>query len=124
MEGPFHLNEFAALAPEDLHFLRIFVQSEGRIRDMEAALGLSYPTIRTRLTALRAKLADAAARLSAGAASPPASGPGAGAPMPAGTEAHPSVQSILARLEAGALSYEEALRQIQNLKSSQTSDSL
>src|ERR1700685_44902 len=56
VSGPFRLNEFATLAQEDLHFLRIFVRCEGRIREMEAALGLSYPTIRTRLTALKNKL--------------------------------------------------------------------
>src|SRR5580692_10482650 len=59
VSGPFRLNEFATLAQEDLHFLRIFVRSEGRIRDMEAALGLSYPTIRTRLSALKNKLQGA-----------------------------------------------------------------
>ena len=59
VEGPFQLNEFATLAPDDLHFLRIFVRCEGRIREMEAALGLSYPTIRSRLTALKTKLQGA-----------------------------------------------------------------
>lgn len=56
VEGPFSLNEFASLSQEDLHFLRIFIRCEGRIRDMEPALGLSYPTIRTRLTQLKNKL--------------------------------------------------------------------
>src|SRR6476620_2758786 len=60
VEGPFELNEFATLPPEDLHLLRIFVQCEGRIRDMEAPLGLTYPTIRSRLTALREKVAQKA----------------------------------------------------------------
>src|SRR5580658_5166987 len=56
VSGPFQLNEFATLGPEDLHFLRIFVRCEGRVREMEAALGLSYPTIRNRLTELKNKL--------------------------------------------------------------------
>lgn len=56
VDGPFRLNEFATLAPDDLHFLRIFIRCEGRIRDMEPALGLSYPTIRNRLTQLKNKL--------------------------------------------------------------------
>ena len=34
VEGPFQLNEFATLPPEDLHFLRIFIRCEGRIRDI------------------------------------------------------------------------------------------
>ena len=56
VEGPFRLNEFATLPPEELHFLRIFIRCEGRVRDMEPALGLSYPTIRSRLTQLKNKL--------------------------------------------------------------------
>lgn len=56
VEGPFKLNEFATLPPEELHFLRIFIRCEGRVRDMEPALGLSYPTIRSRLTQLKNKL--------------------------------------------------------------------
>lgn len=56
VEGPFQLNEFATLSADDLHFLRIFVLSEGRVRDMQSSLGLSYPTIRARLTLLKNKL--------------------------------------------------------------------
>ncbi|WP_165782245.1 DUF2089 domain-containing protein [Leptospira brenneri] len=56
VEGPFQLNEFATLSADDLHFLRIFVLSEGRVRDMQSALGLSYPTVRARLTQLKNKL--------------------------------------------------------------------
>jgi hypothetical protein len=58
VEGPFELNEFASLNAADLHFLRIFVHCEGRIREMETSLGLSYPTIRTRLAALKTRLAS------------------------------------------------------------------
>ena len=49
-------NEFADLDVEDLHLLRIFVVCEGRIRDMESALGVSYPTVKSRLAALRGRL--------------------------------------------------------------------
>lgn len=56
VEGPFQLNEFATLSADDLHFLRIFVLSEGRVRDMQSSLGLSYPTIRARLTLLKTNL--------------------------------------------------------------------
>lgn len=56
VEGHFAFNEFATLAPEDLHFLRVFLQCEGRIRDMEGALGLSYPTVRARLSELKEKV--------------------------------------------------------------------
>ena len=49
VEARFFGNEFAALSDEDLHFLRIFIHTEGRIRDMESALGVSYPTVKARL---------------------------------------------------------------------------
>src|SRR5438270_657465 len=37
VRGQFVDNEFASLADDDLHFLRIFVSTEGRIREMERA---------------------------------------------------------------------------------------
>lgn len=53
VEGPISANEFASLSPEQLHMLRIFIKCEGRIRDMEAALGISYPTVKTRIKELK-----------------------------------------------------------------------
>jgi len=101
VEGPFQLNEFATVSSEDLHFLRIFVRCEGRIREMEAALGLSYPTIRTRLTALKHTLQGAERPLR------PAS-------APASTEA--AIQSTLDRLQAGAISFAEAMDQVKQAR--------
>lgn len=37
------------LEPEQLDFVETFVRCEGKIKSMEAELGLSYPTIRNRL---------------------------------------------------------------------------
>jgi hypothetical protein len=56
VEGPIATNEFASLPEEELHLLRVFVWAEGRVKDMEGPLGLSYPTIRTRLANLKEKL--------------------------------------------------------------------
>jgi hypothetical protein len=99
VSGPFRLNEFATLAQEDLHFLRIFVRCEGRIREMEAALGLSYPTIRTRLTELKNKLQG---------------------PAPAPEEAAAkdgAVGKILESLQGGEITFAEAMEQIQQSRS-------
>ena len=123
VEGPFRLNEFANLAPDDLHFLRIFVQSEGRIRDMEAALGLSYPTIRTRLTALKDKLATRA-EYAPEAGEEPRAPPTttarattvAGA-RTAGRADGAALKEILDQLEAGAIPFDEALRRIRETRS-------
>jgi hypothetical protein len=103
VEGPFQLNEFATLAQDDLHFLRIFVRSEGRIRDMESALGLSYPTIRARLSALKNKLAG---------------GPGEdGKAEPADKAGEsPDVGKILAMLQAGEIPFDEAMDRIKRLR--------
>jgi hypothetical protein len=106
VEGPFQLNEFATMAPDDLHFLRIFVRCEGRIRDMESALGLSYPTIRTRLAALKNKLAGEMP--DEGKAMPEAKP--AQAPEPA------DVGGILQRLQAGEIAFDEAMIQIKKLR--------
>jgi hypothetical protein len=94
VEGPFELNEFAGLSGDDLHLLRIFVLSEGRVRDMEAPLGLSYPTIRARLRDLRERIAGGVP-----AAAPPLERP-----------ASPQHSAeILDRLGRGELTFEEAM---------------
>jgi hypothetical protein len=103
VEGPFQLNEFAALNPDDLHFLRIFLGCEGRIRDMESALGLSYPTIRTRLSALKTKILGEEKRDAK--KSPP------GKPSDS-----PAVGEILKSLEAGEIPFDEAMKRIKNLR--------
>jgi hypothetical protein len=112
VEGDFEANEFASLTGEDLHLLRIFVLAEGRIRDMEAPLGLSYPTIRTRLRALREKVA---ARAPGGAAIAAREGlkaslAGKGRPAPA------AVDEVLRRLEAGELTFEQAMELVKQAK--------
>ena len=53
---PFKSNEFADLAAEHLQLQRVFVHCEGRIRDMEKVLGVSYPTVKNRIAAMRAHL--------------------------------------------------------------------
>ncbi len=106
VEGPFQLNEFAALGSEDLHFLRIFLGCEGRIRDMESALGLSYPTIRTRLTALKTKILGDEKN-----AAKPAS-------QRKATDS-PAVGEILKSLEAGEIPFEEAMLKIKRLRTGQ-----
>lgn len=102
IEGAFQMNEFAQLGGEDLHLLRIFIRSEGRIRDMESALGLTYPTIRSRLASLRA-------RLGLGAEVPATSdeGPNGGEEAKEMTNAE-----VLEALQNKKLTYEEALKRL------------
>src|SRR5580693_6728428 len=49
IEGRFSLGRFQRLTPEQLGFLEVFIKNRGIIRNVEAELGLSYPTVRNRL---------------------------------------------------------------------------
>jgi hypothetical protein len=65
IQGAFPLGRFEALEPEQRLFLEVFLQCRGSLKDVGAALGISYPTARGRLDALIAALGfqtDAEAR--------------------------------------------------------------
>ncbi|HJW89922.1 MAG TPA: DUF2089 domain-containing protein [Anaerolineales bacterium] len=49
IEGRFTTGPFARLTPEQLSFVETFIRCEGKISRMESEIGLSYPTIRNRL---------------------------------------------------------------------------
>ena len=48
--------KFCALDPEQRRLLDVFLSCRGVVRDMEKALGLSYPTVRARVDGLLAAL--------------------------------------------------------------------
>jgi hypothetical protein len=52
LRGHFELAPYRNLDTEQLRFLETFLRCRGIIRDVEAALGISYPTVRARLDAL------------------------------------------------------------------------
>src|SRR5208337_803795 len=101
VEGDFVMNEFGALTPDELHFLRVFIYCEGRIRDMEAALGVSYPTVKGHMASIKEKLNLASARPAA---------PEMAAGNVVATESLRTADEVLDGLEAGQISYKEALR--------------
>src|SRR4051812_42303642 len=108
--GEFLVNEFASLGQEDLHFLRIFVLCEGHIREMESALGVSYPTIKTRLAKLKETLAAAPVP---SATAPPAPAASPAVTAPAKTRASEmQAAGVLRELEAGRLTFEAAMAQL------------
>ena len=49
LSGSFTLGKFYNLKPEQLRFVEVFVKNEGKIKDVETELGVSYPTVRARL---------------------------------------------------------------------------
>ena len=65
VEGRFTLGWVRHLSPEQLAFVRVFLTSRGKIKDVEQALGLSYPTVVSRLddivAAIQAPVAPASA---------------------------------------------------------------
>ena len=52
VEGHFAIGLFDRLSPEHLLFAETFIRCEGKLNRMEKELGLSYPTLRARLTEL------------------------------------------------------------------------
>jgi hypothetical protein len=92
IEGRFHLGRLARLTPEQLAFVELFLQSEGKFTRLESLTGLSYPTLRKRLQEiLRAMGYEAEEE------------------APPGPEER---RQILEELAAGRISYEEALRRL------------
>lgn len=112
VEGRFAQNEFTALGEDQLHLLRIFVHTEGRIRDMESALGLSYPTIKQRLADLRRALAPQADSGVVKSMPPTPSEP----PPEPSPAREGSVSEVLSALEDGRLTFDDAMAQIRRLK--------
>lgn len=103
MRGHFALAPYRQLDAEQLHFLETFLRCRGVIRDMEAALGLSYPTVRARLDALLTALgfADGPA--------PPAP------PPPTAEEIAQRRKDILEAIQTGAMDADSGLRALQEL---------
>ena len=56
IEGAFALPRLAQLTHEDQVFVAAFVAAHGSIKEMEQVFGVSYPTIKARLTRLAAML--------------------------------------------------------------------
>src|SRR6516164_1916532 len=56
IEGRFELPQLARLSPEDQVFVVAFVRSHGSIKEMEQVFGVSYPTIKSRLTRIAQSL--------------------------------------------------------------------
>jgi hypothetical protein len=50
IEGSFELPQLARLSLEDQVFITAFVRCHGSIKEMEQVFGVSYPTIKSRLT--------------------------------------------------------------------------
>src|SRR6056297_1163734 len=90
IENEFELSGFSRLSKEQLGFLEVFIACRGSIKDVERALGISYPTV-------RAKLDDVLGALGLKADE---------------QKDRVSKKEALKRLDAGEITQEEALRAI------------
>ena len=110
MHGQFTIAPYRNLDAEQIRFLETFLRCRGVIRDMEAALGISYPTVRARLDALLVSLGFDGGPYAEPktTAEPPSAVPPAPAPM---TAAQKSARrkEILAAIEHGTLDADAGL---------------
>ncbi len=92
IEGHFAAPPFAALTAEQQEFVKTFLAARGNIRLVERQLGISYPTVRSRLDAVRRAL---------------------GLPdLAAGEEERGDVQDVLDKVESGELSVDKAIESL------------
>ena len=92
VEGSFELPQLARLDMADQVFITAFVRSHGSIKEMERIFGVSYPTIKARLTRIAGSLEFVE------------------------TNPTPSKAEILERLQQGEISAEDAIREMETLK--------
>jgi hypothetical protein len=99
IEGAFELPQLAKLPADDQVFIIAFVRSHGSIKEMEQVFGVSYPTIKARLT----RIANSLEFVETNAAPAEASGVS-------------SRSEILARLKRGEIAAGDAVRELEALK--------
>jgi hypothetical protein len=92
LEGHFALGRLYQLSPEHLAFVELFVRCEGKITRVEQEMGLSYPAVRARLTEVIEAMGYEVGDTAKTAVSPD------------------TRREILAELNAGKLTAEEALQ--------------
>ena len=56
IKGNFVLPELACMNEAEDRFLKVFLSARGNIKEVERCLGISYPTVKSRLEALLIKL--------------------------------------------------------------------
>ena len=56
IENSFRLSKFDYLSDEELYFTETFLRCRGNIKEVEKELGISYPTVRSKLNEVIKKL--------------------------------------------------------------------
>lgn len=110
LEGDFSVGRFGRLSREQLALLESFLRSRGNLRDMERELGLSYPTVRSRVEALVRSLGFGPRADADDAVADAPESPTAGADAAAILSARQDILERLARHEIGAEDAADAFR--------------
>ena len=106
LEGVFQLTKFDRLSREQLRFVDVFLKNRGVIRDVERELNISYPTVRSRLDEVIAALGYDS----------PNGADGTDEAVPAAESGpDPRRAEILNRLQAGEITADDAVAQLQTL---------
>jgi len=88
LEGEFELPPLARLSAEDQVFIMAFVRCHGSIKELERIFGISYPTVKNRLNRLAGQLQFVE------------------------TMTFSEKEDVLAELESGEISAQEAIRRL------------
>ena len=66
IEGEFSLNKFSKLSHEQQHIVELFLINRGNMKEMEKALGISYPTVRNKMDEIVVALGHKAKKVNPG----------------------------------------------------------
>ncbi len=103
IRNEFEMDRLSRLIPEQRHFVEIFLLCEGKLNCVQEELGISYPTVRSRLDEIIRALG---AQIEKPPPAPPAAPVPAASPDP---QPQPQRQDVLDRLARQEISAEEAL---------------
>ena len=122
IEGEFSVGRFGRLTREQTQVLESFLRSRGNLRDMERELGISYPTVRSRVEQLVQALgfgprdqAEAEGAPSGGASTAGPSTPERPTDPQTPDDVTAGRQAVLERLARHELTAEEAADAIRSL---------
>lgn len=88
IEGSFRVPPLVQLSAEDQAFVIAFVRAHGSIKEMERIFGVSYPTVKNHLNRIASQF------------------------QTPDTPANPSQSDILAQLESGEITAQEAIERL------------
>jgi hypothetical protein len=108
LEGRFTLDWPGTLTREQLAFVKVFLTARGKIKDVEEALGISYPTVVARLD-------EAVASIAEGKPAPAPPPPQPARPRAAAPDASAARRKqILDDLADGSIDADEAAKRLRN----------